>query len=247
MPHYWQAALIILFSFVGSAITAAFSIGGGLLLIAIISFLVPAGAVIPVHGAIMIGSNAGRASLLFRYIDWRIIGWFTAGALLGALFGSRVVAVLPAWAFRLSIAGFILFTQWGPKLKAIGLGPRAYVVSGAISTFLTLFVGASGPFMTTVISKAHHLARQGLIATTGACMTLQHGLKVVVFAAAGFFYAPWLPLIVAALVSGFFGTLLGTRLLGHLPEHVFRRVLKWLLTGIAVYLIILVLINNIAG
>ena len=246
LPHLWQALLIILVSFLGSATTAAFSIGGGLLLIAVMTSLLPAPAVIPVHGMVMVGSNAGRAALLVRHVDWQIILWFVIGAVTGGLIGSQLVVGLSAWILRLSIAGFILFTQWGPKIRGLGLGPRAYVIAGTISTFLTLFVGASGPFMTTVISKAQHLARQGLIATTGACMTLQHSIKVLVFALAGFAYAPWLPLIAAALISGFCGTLLGTRLLGRLPEAVFRRILKWLLTAMAVYLILLAL-SGLAG
>ncbi len=243
MPYYWQAIAIIVTSFVGSAMTAALSIGGGLLLIAVMSSILPVTSVIPVHGAIMIGSNAGRASILARHIDWHIIGWFIIGALVGAAIGAQVVTSLPAWAFRLAIASFIIFTQWGPKVKSFGLGPKSYIVAGSISTFLTLFVGASGPFMTTVISKAAHLTRQGLVATTGACMTLQHALKVIVFAAAGFVYAPWLPLIILALISGLCGTYIGTRLLGHLPELTFRRILKYILTAMAVYLAILAFIE----
>ncbi len=245
MPHLWQALLIIVTSFIGSAVTAAFSIGGGLLLIAVMSSLLPGGAVIPVHGAIMIGSNAGRAGLLLRYIDWPIIGWFVIGAIVGATIGATIVTTLPSWIFRLLIAGFILFTQWGPKIRAIGLGPKAYALAGTISTFLTLFVGASGPFMSVIISKVAHLGRQGIIATSGACMTIQHSLKVAIFAAAGFFYAEWIPLITASLVSGLIGTAIGTNILSRLPEVLFRRVLKWMLTAMAGYLFLLVIFDLI--
>ncbi|WP_306251480.1 sulfite exporter TauE/SafE family protein [Parvularcula sp. IMCC14364] len=243
MPHLWQAALIIFTSFFGSALTAAFSIGGGLLLIAVMSSVMPAIAVVPVHGAVMVGSNAGRASILFRHIDWPILGWFAIGAVIGASIGSQVVTNLPAWAFRFAIAAFIIFTQWGPKFRNLGFGPRSYIVAGGISSFLTLFVGATGPFISTILSKVPGMVRQGLIASSGACMTLQHGLKVIVFFLAGFIYAPWIPLIAAALVSGFCGTLLGTKLLGNLSEAVFRKLLKWLLTAMAVYLLTLAAIE----
>lgn len=239
MPFFWQALAIIATSFIGSALTASLGIGGGLLLIAVISTLAPTPAVIPVHGAIMVGSNASRAGLLFQQIDRHIIFWFAVGAGFGALAGAQIVTSLPATLVRGSIAGFILFSQWGPQIKTVGLGPRAYALAGALSTFLTLFVGASGPFMTSVIAKASHLTRQGLIATAGACMTLQHSLKVMVFILAGFAYAPWLPLIIAALASGFCGTFLGTRLLQNMPEKLFRTVLKWLLTVLAIYLLVL--------
>lgn len=239
LPHWWQAILIIVASFIGSAMTAAFSIGGGLLLIAVISTLLPAPAVVPVHGAMMVGSNAGRTGLLLKHVDWSIWLWFAAGAAIGGLIGAQIAVGLPGWLLRVAIASFILFTQWGPKLKNFVMGPKGYALAGAISTVLTLFVGASGPFMTTVIAKAQHLQRQGLIATTGACMTLQHTVKVIIFALAGFAFAPWLPLIGAALISGFAGTVLGTRLLGNMPEALFRKILKWLLTIMALWLLVL--------
>ena len=231
------ALVIVAVSFLGSAITAAFSIGGGLLLIAVMTTLMPAPAVVPVHGVVMVGSNAGRSAILRRGIDWPTVGWFSGGALVGGLVGSQVVFGLPATALRLLIAGFILFTQWGPKVS-LPLGRPSFVAAGTLSTFLTLFVGASGPFMTAVLSKMPSYDRVTLIATSGACMTLQHALKVAIFAAGGFAYAAWLPFVAACLAFGLAGTVLGTRLLKRLDERLFRAALRWLLTALAGYLLV---------
>ena len=232
------AALVIVgVSFLGSAITAAFSIGGGLLLIAVMTTLMPVGAVVPVHGVVMVGSNAGRSAILRRRIDWTTVGWFSIGAVVGGLVGSQVVFGLPATALRLLIAGFILFTQWGPKVS-LPLGRKSFVAAGFLSTVLTLFVGASGPFLSALLAKVSRYDRVALIATGGACMTLQHGLKVTVFALAGFAYADWLAFIAACLAAGFAGTVLGTRLLRRLDERRFRVWLRWLLTALASYLLI---------
>lgn len=230
--------IIAAISFLGSAATAAFSIGGGLLLIGTMSILVPPAAVIPVHGVIMVGSNAGRSALLFSHVRWDIIGWFAIGALIGGLVGSQVVFGLPANILRLCIAAFIIFTQWGPKVS-LPLGAPFYGIAGALSMFLTLFVGASGPFITSILSRLPQLTRMGLIATSGACMTLQHSWKVLIFGVAGFDYTEWLALIAIAIATGFAGTLLGTRLLKRLDEALFRRALKWVLTALAGWLVIL--------
>jgi uncharacterized membrane protein YfcA len=231
------ALLIVATSFLGSATTAAFSIGGGLLLIAVMAAVLPAAVVVPVHGVIMVGSNAGRFAILRRAVDWPTVGWFAAGAAIGGAVGSQVVFGLPAPALRLAIAGFVLFTQWGPKVD-LPLGRRSFVVAGTLSTFLTLFVGASGPFMTAVLSKMPGYDRVNLIATSGACMTLQHAAKVAIFAAAGFAYAPWAPFLALCLAAGFAGTFLGTRLLKRLDERVFRSALRWILTALAAYLLV---------
>ena len=231
------AGVIVAASFLGSAVTAAFSIGGGLLLIAVMTTLMPPLAVVPVHGAVMVGSNAGRAGLLLPGVDWRTLGWFAIGAVMGGALGSQVVLTLPGAALRLLIAGFILFTQWGPKVS-LPLGRKSFVLAGLLSTVLTLFVGASGPFMSALLAKVPSYDRVALIATSGACMTLQHALKVAIFAAAGFAYAPWLPFIGLCLGAGFAGTVLGTRALKRLDERAFRRWLRWLLTALAAYLLV---------
>ncbi|MEM0929816.1 MAG: sulfite exporter TauE/SafE family protein [Pseudomonadota bacterium] len=230
--------IIAAVSFIGSAATAAFSIGGGLLLIGTMSVLIPPAAVIPVHGAIMVGSNAGRSALLLSHVRWDILGWFAIGALIGGLVGSQVVFGLPAGALRLCIAGFILFTQWGPTIS-LPLGARFYALAGSLSMFLTLFVGASGPFITAILSRLPQLSRMALIATAGACMTLQHSGKVAIFGLAGFDYGDWMSLMVAAIAAGFVGTFLGTRLLKRIDEQAFRSALRWILTIMALWLVFL--------
>jgi len=52
-----------------SAITAAFGLGGGSLLIAVMSLFMPAAIVVPVHGAVQLGSNGGRAFLRRKYFQ----------------------------------------------------------------------------------------------------------------------------------------------------------------------------------
>jgi uncharacterized membrane protein YfcA len=228
--------IITAVSFLGSAITAAFSIGGGLLLIGTMSALLPAAAVIPVHAVVMTGSNAGRSGLLLPHVDRRVLVAFAAGAVVGGLVGAQVVFGLPPRVLRLAVAGFILFTQWGPKIGFPAGGPF-YALAGSLSMFLTLFVGASGPFITAILAKRQDFTRLALIATAGACMTLQHGGKVAIFAFGGFDYQPWYALMGTALVAGFAGTFVGTRILKRLDEQVFRRALKWVLTALAVWLI----------
>lgn len=228
--------LLLVMSFLASAITAAFSIGGGLLLIAVMSAVLPAAVIVPVHGSIMFGSNLGRAAVFLRGIDWRTLSAFTLGGMIGGIVGAQIVTGLPAAVFRLAIASFILFTQWGPALK-LPLGQKTIGIAGFLSTILTLFVGASGPFITAILSKISRYSRINLVATAAGCMSVQHGIKVLVFALTGFLFAPWLPFIGLSILAGFTGTLVGARFLEKLDEQMFRTALKWLLTALALYLL----------
>jgi len=68
-------------------------------------------------------------------------------------------------------------------------------------------------------------------------MVGQHLLKVIAFGLLGVALVEWLPLIAAMIVSGFIGTVSGTKLLEKMPEHLFQIVLKILLTLIALDLL----------
>jgi uncharacterized protein len=94
-----------------------------------------------------------------------------------------------------------------------------------------MFVGATGPFVQALLLPLG-LQKRELIATHAACMMVQHLLKVFAFAALGFAFAGWLPLIAAMIVSGFLGTITGTKLLDRLPERWFVAIIKTVLTVI---------------
>lgn len=62
------AAALLACSLLGSMITAGLGAGGGLLLLVMMAMWVPPVAVIPVHGLVQLGSNAGRAGMTWRHI-----------------------------------------------------------------------------------------------------------------------------------------------------------------------------------
>jgi len=232
----WAAAAAVFASFFTSALTAAFGLGGGLALLAVMSTVFPAAAVIPVHGVAQLGSNTGRLLLQKTEVVWPIVLWFTAGGLLGAAFGGRLAVDLPAWALRAGVGAFILFTVWGPRPKSFSPGPTSFFATGAIGAFLTMFFGATGPIAATMLS-ATKLDRLNITATHAACMVAQHSVKIAIFGLLGFAYANWVLLIVAILITGFAGTVLGTRFLRRMPEALFKRGFRFVLTLIALYLL----------
>ena len=234
----FAALSIVVTAFATSALTAAVGIGGGLALLAAMGLAFPPAAVVPVHGVAQLGSNFGRFVLLRPHAVWWIIGWFAVGAIAGSLIGARLYVALPENVLRLGVAAFILFTVWGPKPKSYAAGKGAFALGGAVSSFLTMFFGATGPIVASILSAAK-LDRLQTVSTHATCLVLQHGLKSLAFGALGFAFAEWAALISAILVSGFAGTYLGTRLLHKIPEAQFRKVFKWALTMIASYMFII--------
>jgi uncharacterized membrane protein YfcA len=232
----FTACLLIGISFFTSALTAAFGIGGGVAMLGALAGTVSPNIIVAVHGVVQLGSNVGRAILQRRNAHWPAIGRFLIGAVIGVGLGAWLFVSLPERVLLGLLGVFILLMVHVPKPKVPGLSQSGLVIGGAISSVITMFVGATGPFVQAILLPLG-LERKGLIATHAVMMAMQHALKVVAFGFIGVALMPWLALMVAMIASGFIGTVAGTRLLEKLPERLFQAILKVLLTIIALDLL----------
>jgi uncharacterized membrane protein YfcA len=223
------AFLLIAVSFLTSAMTAAFGIGGGLAMLGALAGTAPPGVVIAVHGLVQLGSNVGRTIVQRAHALWPLVARFTIGSLVGVVIGVYFITALPERVLMLLLGLFLLAMTWLPKPRIPGLASTGLLVGGGISTFITMFVGATGPFVQALLLPLG-LEKRQLIATHAACTMIQHLLKVFAFGALGFSFQDWLPLIAAMIASGFIGTLAGTRLLERMPERWFLITIKTVLT-----------------
>ncbi|MCF3933971.1 sulfite exporter TauE/SafE family protein [Acuticoccus sp. M5D2P5] len=231
------AAALVLLSVFTSALSASVGIGGGVLLLAAMTFVVPIEALVPIHGVVQLGSNLGRVTLLAKDVAFRLIVPFTIGCVLGAVIGGLLVTDLPENLLLLIIGVFVTATTW-LKLPPLGRGERGILAAGGLfATILTMFVGATGPFV-MMLMRQSGLSHAGLVATTSMGMTIQHALKVSAFATLGFAFGAWVPLIAAMIAAGFVGTFIGARLLKSLPEASLKLSLKIVLTLIGAQLIL---------
>jgi uncharacterized membrane protein YfcA len=220
-------------SFATSFITAAFGIGGGGVLLAVLASLVPPVALIPVHGLVQLGSNAGRAAIMFRHRDQGVLVPFAAGALVGVALGGSVVVQLPPEILQIGVGLFIL---WSVLAAPPAFMRRSAAIAGAFSSFLTMFFGGTGPFVAAYV-KTMGFARLTHVATHALLMTVQHLLKTVAFGFLGFAFSQWLPLIAAMIASGFLGTVAGRQVLSRIDEKRFKLVLNAILIVLALRLI----------
>ena len=231
------AISLIALSFVTSLMTAALGLGGGILMVAAMASVVPPAALIPVHGLVQLGSNSGRALLFHRFIRRPIVLWFLLGAIVGVTIGAQVAVRLPREVLLVVVGGFVLVTTWMPSLGRYKIPDRGFTIIGAVTAFITMFAGATGPFLAPFLSPERLGDRHATIGTFAACMTLKHGLKVTAFAVLGFAYVPWLPLIGLMIISGFLGTMAGRQIVNRMPEARFRTAFRILLTALALRLL----------
>lgn len=109
--------LLVIAAFLSSSLTAVLGLGGGMLLISIMSVFLPPGAVVPVHGVVQLASNASRGALAPREVRRDILWPFLAGCAFGALAGSRLVLRVPSEFLPILLGLFILLMTWLPQIK----------------------------------------------------------------------------------------------------------------------------------
>ncbi|MFY0692546.1 MAG: sulfite exporter TauE/SafE family protein [Paracoccaceae bacterium] len=230
----WPVALTLLsLSFASSFITVAFGIGGGAIMLAVMATLMPAAAIIPVHGLVQLGSNAGRLAIMLRYVQPHVIGPFAIGSLVGVMLGGSIIVQLePAW-IQIGLGSFILWTVVSTPPAFLR---KSAVMTGGFSSFLTMFFGGTGPFVATFV-RALDLERHKHVATHAMLMTLQHTLKTITFGFLGFAFSSWLGLIALLIAFGFLGTILGRMVLTRINEQRFKLALSAVLTVLALRLI----------
>ncbi|MGB0205286.1 MAG: sulfite exporter TauE/SafE family protein [Neptuniibacter sp.] len=233
----FELALLLTFAATGTSfITASMGIGGGVLLLAILATTLPPAALIPVHGLVQLGSNGNRAIMTRNHIDWSMVKSFTAGAVVGAFAASFVVIQLPLYLIQLCVALFILFLVWGPKPRRHQVSEKGQVAYGAATTFLSMFVGATGPLVAGVVHRQNY-DKHSITATFATCMSFQHLLKMVVFSLVGFTFWQWLPLIIMMILGGMLGTWLGLKMLNKIPAGHFKVIFKTVITLLALRLL----------
>lgn len=231
------ALVLVLASFFASAFTAAFGLGGGVAMLALMAAFLPVSAIIPVHGAVQFGSNVGRAWHQRAFIAWSALWPFLAGALAGAAIGGATVVELPDAILKTILGIFIILVTWMRIPGMEGLSRIGLAAGGMVIAAVSMFLGATGPLAAAFLNQVVAGDRRNLIATHAAAMTVLHGLKIVVFGALGFAFWQWIPLVGAMVATGYLGTVTGTRLLSVLAESTFRFWFRILLTLLALDLI----------
>lgn len=230
----WPIAVaLIACSFLGSFVTAAFGIGGGAVVIAVFATILPATAIIPVHGLVQLGSNFGRAVLTFEHLHRSVVPAFFLGSAVGVALGSAFVVQLDAAMIQIGVGLFII---WSILMRPADFIRRSGGVAGAISSFLTMFFGATGPFVAAFV-KTQQLDRMGHTATHATLMTIQHSLKTVAFGFLGFAFSIWAGLVALVIGAGFLGTIAGRHVLLRVDEDLFRFTLNLILAVLAARLI----------
>lgn len=226
-----------------SIVAAVLGAGGGLLLIGLMQFAVPAAALIPIHSAAQLVSNVSRCWFGRDYL----LTFGLVSFLVGSLIGIGLAGLGWQW-IDLSLAPIfiglmMLWLTWGPGIKLPA--KWSFFSLGVIQTGLGSVAGATGPLGSAVLVQRGANAQQVIITNSGM-MSLTHGLKLILFTGLGVIWWQYWQLILALGVGALSGSWLGTRIRTTFAEVIepqsYLWIIKWMITGFALWSIIKVVI-----
>ena len=174
-----------------------------------------------------------RAALMLRHVYWPALPAFAGGSLLGVALGGMVAVNLPPAWVQIGVGAFIAWSVLAKAPQGVRNWPFAV---GLVSSFLTMFFGATGPFVAT-FTKSQALPRHAHVATHAALMVVQHAVKIVAFGLLGFAFAEWGAFCAAMIAAGFLGTLTGRSLLNRMDDRRFKLALDAVLILLAIRLV----------
>ena len=223
-------------SFVTAFIGVFTGTAGGVILLAVMAMVMPPAVVIPVHTVVMLGSGVTRTMIMWRHVmRWTLLP-FIAGCVIGAAAGAKIFVALPISWLQGILGAFILVMTWMPSLGRIGAQRGRFAVLGFGTTFLGVFVSATGTLLPPFVASAAP-DRHSLVATVGALMMFVHIAKLAAFGFIGFAIGSFIPLMAAMIVAGALGNWLGEVALHRTTEQRFRLVFQLILTVLALRLL----------
>jgi len=173
--------LLFLLVTVGAFISSLTGLGGGTLILAGLLLVYPPQLAIPLHSFTQITANALRTGIYFKSVNWKVVLAYSILMIPFAWIGAEVFHYInPSWLkilvgllILLSILPFNLKPKDEPSLPT-------FVVLGACSGFLGIFVGAVGPMVMPFFNRLK-LPRDGMLSTKSAGQTFLQFSKIMAF------------------------------------------------------------------
>ena len=222
-------SILAVSSLVTSFISGILGMAGGMILMGILLSFMSLPAAMLLHGISQLASNGGRALMLRREVQWRVIRGYAVGAALAvAIF--LVTRLVVGKAAALILMGFTPFVALLlPEKLHLNVEKRGHsFLCGLVCVAISLTAGIAGPILDVFFVRSK-MTRHAVVATKALTQTLSHLLKIGYFggvlAIHGSEVSPWLATMMVVL--SFVGTSLSRQVLERITDDAFRKWTRW--------------------
>ncbi len=239
----FELSVLCAVALAASILSAIVGMAGGIVLLSVMLLFLEPLVAIPLHGVIQLVSNAARTAIQRRHVARGIVWRYGLLLFPMGFVGLAIAQALSPSHLRLWIGSFVLLATWAPGWVLLGTHPertdpnRRFLALGGVAGVLNLTLGATGPLIAPFFLNLG-LSRFALIGTKAICQCFGHLAKIGIFAAAGFAFAAYLPMLLVLWAMVVAGTWTGSQLLTHVNERAFTWLYKTVLTVIALRLVV---------
>jgi uncharacterized membrane protein YfcA len=210
---------------------------GGMILMGILLAVVPLPVAMMLHGITQLASNAWRALMWRKEVDWRVFRGYMYGAIAMTVVFAVVKLVVskPVALIAMGLTPFVTLAL--PEKLHLNVERKGHATAcGIICTTLSLTSGVSGPILDVFFVRSK-MGRHGVIATKAMTQSLSHILKIVYF---GAFVAVEggnvHPVLAAMMVMlAFVGTSLSKHVVARMNDQSFRMWTRWTVMTLGVF------------
>lgn len=218
-------------SFVGACISACFSVGGGYVLFAATTGVLPLQSAIALQSVLSFGSLFSRTHAFWHEIEWPIVRSFTAGSLVGVTAGLWAFSRVPTGLLALMVAVLLWALAWMPPPRTVTTSrTRSFAAIGIVHASVSTLLGLGAILQPALLRTT--LSRTAIVGTFATCLILLELIRTAGYAANGFAYGHYWREIAAASCAGLAGTYVGKRIPSPVSEAAFRMGMRLFVTGL---------------
>ncbi|MAZ87369.1 MAG: hypothetical protein CL693_06975 [Cellvibrionaceae bacterium] len=235
----WSFAPYILLgvgSFVATLTGSLLGVGGGFIILGVLSILLPINILIPVLAAVLACIDLSRSLAFRNHIHTPIFYPFLLGCIIGVTGGITFFLSLPKEAIGTGLAILILLSLIIPVSPLKWNIKYPFVWIGTIHSFLSTMFGYGGIFQAAVMQTS--LAKMRTTATLASSFLMLELMKVASYVANGFSYQSYLGIILAAACGAVPASIIGRKLAHQVSLKFYRTGQRIILGVIAINILI---------
>src|SRR3954467_7125860 len=183
MPSLLVLSVLAVSALVTSFISGILGMAGGMILMGVLLTLLPLPQAMMLHGITQLASNAWRALIWRRDVDFRVFRGYALGAVT-ALAGFAIVHLVLSKPVALIMLGLTPFVTLAlPEKLHLNVERRGHPFAcGVICSVLALTAGVSGPILDVFFVRSK-MNRHAVVATKAMTQSLSHISKILYFGA----------------------------------------------------------------